>query len=363
MTRKHNKNAFILMTTLFISLSAIGQNFPAPSVNVVAAKMSSLAPVSWMPGTVVSNNDSKLAAEISGRLIQLVDIGSSVNQGDVLAKIDDKLLQIALIEAQAKVKKAQAQLNFLQSELTRKKALAKQNLSALTDLDETLSQRDIAQGDLRIAKAQLEQSKQNMQYSELKAPFDGIVVQRLSNLGEYVNSGTAIIRLTETSQRQASVFIPVTSYPYIQSEISNGNTIAIKSSLGTKTAPIKVLVPVADKRSHLIEVRLNLAKIDWPIGLNIKVAIANSDKQKVLAVPRDALVLRRSGISVYKVSSDNKAKQIPVTLGIGAGEWVEVIGDINTGDNIIVRGSERVQPGQAVQIKESNNHLISSKNK
>lgn len=356
------KNILLSIILLTISISAIAQNFPAPSVNVVPAKITSLAPVSWMSGTVVSKNDAKIAAEISGRLIYLVEIGSQVNAGDLLAKLDDKALQIQLKEDQAKVKKAQAQLNFLQSELKRKKTLVKQNLSAITDLDKTRSERDIAQGDLAIAKSQLALTKQKLTYSQLKAPFTGIVVQRLGSLGEYVNNGTAIIRLVQTSQREASVFIPVTSYQYMKKYLNSKAGVAIKSALGNKIVPLIALIPVADKRSHLIEARLSLTKLDWPIGLNIKVAIANSNNKKVLAVPRDALVLRRNGISLFKVNKDNKAEQVSVNVGIGAGEWVEVIGNVSPNDKIIVRGNERVRAGQVVQVKNNNKNLISSKN-
>ncbi len=357
-----SKNILLSIILLTISISALAKNFPVPSVNVVSAKITSLAPVSWMSGTVVSKNDAKIAAEISGRLIYLVEIGSQVNAGDLLAKLDDKALQIQLKEDQAKVKKAQAQLNFLQSELKRKKTLVKQNLSAITDLDKTRSERDIAQGDLAIAKSQLALTKQKLTYSQLKAPFTGIVVQRLGNLGEYVNNGTAIIRLVQTSQREASIFIPVTSYQYMKKYLSSKAGVAIKSALGNKMVPLIALIPVADKRSHLIEARLSLATLDWPIGLNIKVAIANSDNKKVLAVPRDALVLRRNGISLFKVNKDNKAEQVSVNVGIGAGEWVEVIGNVSPNDKIIVRGNERVRAGQVVQVKNNNKNLISSKN-
>jgi RND family efflux transporter MFP subunit len=360
------KTASLLTAVLFVtstsfSFSALSQNFPAASVNVVQAKNTSLAPVSWVSGTVVSRNDSKLAAEIAGRLISIAEIGSQVHRGDIIAQIDDKTLQNQLKEDQASVNNAKAQLAFLQSEYKRKKALAKQNLSAITDLDKTLSERNVAQGDLTVANAKLAQTQQNLTYSQLKAPFDGLIVQRLSNLGEYVNNGTAIIRLVQTTQLEASVFVPVTSYQYIKQNVSAKKPIAIKSAFGNANVNIKALVPVADQRSHLMEARLDLSQLNWPVGLNIKVAIANGTSKKVLAIPRDALILRRDGISIFKVNKDNKTEQISVSVGIGAGEWVEIIGNVTVGDNIIVRGSERLKSGQTVQIKNNNQDLVSSK--
>ncbi|PCI63286.1 MAG: hypothetical protein COB35_01450 [Gammaproteobacteria bacterium] len=353
---------FIASTSFICSFFAMSQNFPAPSVNVVAAKVTSLAPMSWMSGTVVSQNDSKIAAEISGQLTNLAVLGRTVHQGDIIAEIDDKAAQIQFIIDKANVKKARAQLVFLQSELKRKQALAEQNLSAITDLDKTVSERDIAQGDLTVAKANLAKTQRQLKLTKLTAPFEGLVVERLSNLGEYVTNGTAIIRLVATHKRQASVFVPLTSYQFLLEDYNNNKLLVIKSALGNKNVAIKALIPVADKRSHLMEIRLDLAKIKWPIGLNIQVAIANGTNKKVLAVPRDALILRRTGTSIFKVTKDNKAQQINVETGIGAGQWVEVIGNVTTGDKIIVRGSERIIAGQTVQIKNNNKALISSNN-
>ena len=69
-------------------------------------------------------------------------------------------------------------------------------------------------------------------------------------------------------------------------------------------------------------------------------------------VPRDAMVLRPDGISVFVVDADQKAQQITVTTGIGAGELIEVFGNLKSGDNVIVRGNERIRPGQSVAIME-----------
>ena len=69
----------------------------------------------------------------------------------------------------------------------------------------------------------------------------------------------------------------------------------------------------------------------------------------MLAVPRDALVLRRSGASVYSVNGDNKAINIPVQVGIASGEMVEVSGKLNPGDKVVIRGGERLRDGQLVK--------------
>lgn len=109
-----------------------------------------------------------------------------------------------------------------------------------------------------------------------------------------------------------------------------------------------------------MEIRLDMTNLTWPIGLKIRAAVPNADAKTVTAIPRDALVLRRDGVSVF-VAKDGVAEQVSVEVGIGQGELVEVIGEVQAGDLVIVRGAERIQPGQAVIIKETNDRLVSGK--
>ncbi len=351
------KQIIALLLSLLCFSQASSQGFPPPNVNVVSAEMRMLSPVNWVSGTVVSRNNSKLAAEVSGRLTSIAELGSRVKQGDVIAQIDDTSLKIQFKENQASVENAKAKLEFQESEVKRISALAKRNLSATNDLEQAVSSRDIARGELAAAEARLAQTQQNMEFTQLKAPFDGLVAERLSNQGEFVNNGTAIVRLVETANLEASLFAPLTAYRFLKQE----ENLRIDSPLGKGKAPIKSLVPVADSRSHLMEVRLNMSNFDWPVGLSLKAAIASGLPKEVLAIPRDALILRREGTFVYRITPENKSEQLPVSVGIGAGEYIEVIGDLNEGDRIVVRGAERLRPGQTVNVKTNNSELISGK--
>lgn len=347
-------NVVVIIILMLVSTSIFAQGQSAANVNVVTAEMKMLSPVSWVSGTVVSRNNSEIAAEVSGRLESLAELGTLVKKGEVIAQVSDTTLKHIQKESMASVMSARARLAFLESEVKRKRVLAKQNLSAMTELDETISLRDAEKGALIAAQARLAQSNQNIEFSQLKAPFEGVVVERLSNLGEYVKNGSAIIRLVETKQLEASIFVPLKAYRFL----ALSQSIAIESSLGSALVKIKMIIPVAEARSHLMEVRLDMSAIDWPIGLSIKAAVIDGASKKVLSVPRDALVLRRNGVSLFKVSDQNIAEQISVDVGFGAGEWVEVKGDVKPGDKVIIRGAERLRVGQPVQIKNNNEQLI-----
>ena len=82
-------------------------------------------------------------------------------------------------------------------------------------------------------------------------------------------------------------------------------------------------------------------------------ALPNSEPRELVAIPRDALVLRGSDIFIMRVNTDNTVEKVSVETGIGLGVFVEVIGNIEQGDRIVTRGGERLQSGQPVTISES----------
>ena len=345
-----------LVSSAYFQVQARG--FPPASVNVIKAEVHQLSPSIWVSGTVSSNNDSKIAAEISGRLTTLSEIGRIVKKGDVLAEIDDSNLKIEILEHQANVLQAQADLTYIEAEVTRTTSLVQKKLSPKTELEKITSNRDVAKGRLMVAKARLSQKKNNLTFTKLKAPFSGIVAERIANLGEYVNSGNAIVRLVEIKNKEAIIFAPITSYQYINKK----KTLLITSPMGEGEAPIKSFVPVANAQSHLMEVRLDMSLIKWPIGLNIKAQVANGPSVEAISLPRDALVLRREGVSVFRINSENKAEKISVEVGVSVGDLVSIknaSSDINIGDLIVIRGAERLQPGQEVAIKNNNDKLVS----
>lgn len=345
-----------LLSTLGLALfinSAVAQQ-GAP-VNVATIEQTTLSPVAWVSGSIVSQNNSEIAADVSGRLIELANLGDHVKKDQIIAKLDDRAFKLKFNEEQALVANAKAKLAFEKSEVTRKKTLVAKKLISDKELEESVSNYSIAQANLAAAQAKFAQIKQDIAYTQLKAPFDGIVAERLRNQGEYVNNGNAIIRLVETANVEASIFAPLTAYRYLKQT----KALAVKSPLGEGSAAIKAIIPVADSRSHLMEVRLDMSTFDWPIGLDIKAAVATGESKQVLASPRDALVLRRNAISVFTVDSENIAQQKEVTIGISEGGLVEVIGDISAGDRVVIRGAERLRAGQPVSIKSNNNALVS----
>jgi hypothetical protein len=116
-------------------------------------------------------------------------------------------------------------------------------------------------------------------------------------------------------------------------------------------AKVRAVVPIGDTISRTLELRLVLPKTDWHIGSAVQVSLPRSAPKRVVAIDRDALVLRADRISVFVVGEDNTAKQVDVELGATEGDLIEVIGDIKAGDKVVIRGGERLRDGQKVVIQ------------
>ncbi|WP_232003133.1 hypothetical protein [Pseudoalteromonas piscicida] len=92
----------------------------------------------------------------------------------------------------------------------------------------------------------------------------------------------------------------------------------------------------------------------WAIGQLVDVAVPLTSEHPVLQVDRDALILRKQGTHIVKIDKQNKAEQIPVTVGSGKGQWIEITprasDTLHAGDRVAIRGAERLQTGQDVEV-------------
>lgn len=337
----------VLVLGFFNGQSASGQEGPPPpTVRVEKAKRQSMASVIQAPGTVVSRNDARIAAEISGRLNWVAEPGDVVEQGAVIARIDDRALRLQLQEDDATTKRLEANLVYLSQQLDRLQKLAQQNNAARNQLDESTAQRAMAEQDLVQARVSREQTLYRLQRTEVRAPFSGQIVERVAQAGEFIAVGGTIARLVDTTNIEVRARAPMSVAPYLFADM--GVTVRDQRHFTENT--IRSVIPVGDERSRMIEVRVTLAPDSWVIGSAVRVELPRSEAAEVVAVPRDALILRQDNIYLFKLVEDNKVEQVPVQTGVGNGSMIEVRGNINHGDQVVIRGGERLRPGQTVQI-------------
>ena len=340
------KSTYTIILIILLQSSAWAQTAPAASVAVDQARADTFSASLWVSGTVISRNDARIAAETDGRITWVAEVGSRIEPGKPFAIIDDTDLRLELKDNHAQLESLEAQKRYQENNLERLHRLAANNNAAVNQLDEAQSQLDMTIQAIRRAEVSVAQTQRRIDQTRVLAPFPGLVVERLVQVGEFVSRGAQVARLVDTENREIRAQAPLTVSTYVR----EGLEVTVKHQDRQSLSPVTRVIPVGDERSRMFEVRIASNNPAWVIGSPVRVALPNSDPREMVAIPRDALVLRGSEVFVLRVTPDNTVEKIQVDTGIGLGDLVEVVGKLNGGDRVITRGAERLQPGQSVVI-------------
>jgi RND family efflux transporter MFP subunit len=322
---------------------------PPVIVGVASAVATSFSPRHWAPGSVISREDARVAGEQGGRVIRIAEVGAQLRSGEALAVLDDTALRLREREAAANLARIQSQLDLAIRQEARYAQLAAQQNIARAQHDQLQANRDVLAQERASAGAMLAQIRLQRSQMVIRAPFPGMVVERLAQLGEYLTAGGAVARLVDTSDLEVRVRAPVDLAKHLQI----GGSVLLRVAGIESVNAISAMVPVGDEASRQLELRISMASQRLPVGTAVEVGLPSEAERDVLAVPRDAVILRREGSFVLRVDAADKAERIAVETGANLDGLVEVQGDLRAGDRLIVRGGERVQPGQTVTIQNS----------
>jgi RND family efflux transporter MFP subunit len=342
------KMVLAIAASCAVATPALAQEMPPAAVVIDSVQLRLLAPTIEVPGTVVSRFDARLASELEAKLKWIAEVGTEVKEGDTVARLENITFRLLEMEAQSRVDREQARIIFLKSEKERLEQLSKKNLSAKSQLDKTTSDLAVAESDEAIARAQLGMAQVAMYVTEVRAPFDGIVTERLRSIGERLGVADEVIRLVDPNSLEITARAPLNTVNYI----NVNDELEIHNDFRQGNATVRTIVPFGDPQSHMFEIRMNADPEVWTVGESVRLSMPTADERAVLSVPRDALILRRQGASVFRVNSDNTVEQINVITGLGAGRYIEVIGDMTAGDKVVIRGAERLSTGMEVNVTD-----------
>jgi RND family efflux transporter MFP subunit len=215
-----------------------------------------------------------------------------------------------------------------------------------TLLDESRAERDRALYELADVRAQLERARGDLERTEIRAPFAGHIVQRLASVGEYIGVGENVARLVDTHHKEIALPAPIALSAFVKP----GLQIVVRNGGLERSYGVRAVVPVGDAVSRMVEIRLQASDGDWIVGSPVQARLPADNPRTAVAVPRDALVERGGRSYLYRVDDDGVAEQIAVSVTATVGLWVAIADGIATGDRVVVRGGERLAPGQPVQI-------------
>ncbi len=219
----------------------------------------SLSPVtveSWIPGSIVSRSDARIASVIAGRVVWIAEVGTRVGQGEAIARLEDTVPRLRVDDLRAQVARARAQHDFSSSQLERFNRLAVTQVLSASQLEDARAQREMSHDDLARAEAQLRQAQYEIAQSVIRAPFAGVVSERFIQRGEYLQVGAATVRLVNITDIEARA----TAALALAANVHPGQSVTVRDHGVTRSGKVRTVVPVGDDRSRQFEVRVTLAR-------------------------------------------------------------------------------------------------------
>jgi RND family efflux transporter MFP subunit len=311
-------------------------------------------------GEVVAGRESAVASRVAGIAKEVpIRVGALVKQGDVLARMDTERLEIDLSVAEANIAIAEAGIAVAEAQFERaEKALRRaENLRAnstiaeaqlddrASDYAEAIGSRAEAMARITAARTARNLANYNLTNATIRAPFDGVVLQVATEVGQFVSAGSEVATLIDTSAMEVEANVPARFIDALSPQNAVG---AMTDTGGALDLTLRAILPTEFSATRTRPVLFDInGAANVAVGQSVTLDVPVSAPRDVLVVPKDALVQARGGWSAF-VNDAGKASPRTVVVGAALEDGFEVISGLVEGDEVVVRGNERLRPGQDI---------------
>tara|TARA_B100000315_G_scaffold116862_1_gene107187 strand:+ start:14116 stop:15372 length:1257 start_codon:yes stop_codon:yes gene_type:complete len=377
---------------------------PATGVKVEKVKNETVQETISIVGSVESPRVSRIGSEVEGIVEKIfIDEGDMVKKVRPLLQLSNSQLKINILEAKAEeeeskknleelkagsrpleIEEAKAAMNEAAALWTKAKNEYERNKRLFKDkvIDERLltnsgleadaaerayhqkkfaydlslegtrkEEIEKAEASVNVKKAKVFLLEDQLKKTTIFSPFTGVIVDKLVEIGEWVDAGQQVFRISQIDPIRITLPVPES----VVGQINIGTEVDVQVNAFTDrtfTAKVYKIIPEAQKGSRTFPVILVLRnpEIFLKIGMMVKGMLPYGTERKALFVPQDAITVSKEQNVVYVVDKDNKAKMVPVKTGIQRKSLIEVNGNLSPGDLVVTRGGERLRPGMPLKI-------------
>jgi RND family efflux transporter MFP subunit len=362
----------VLAVLIVCALAACSKQPDSPAKPAASAKASSasllLAPEDLrtvggdaqaqgpvITGTIQPERRADLRAEVAAVVLQVVkENGDTVHRGDLLVRLDDTAIRDSLSSAQESERATAQAMEQAERQYQRLKTLQAQGMTSVQSLEDAEVRRNNAQSDLAAARARVVSARQQLQRTEVRAPFDGVVSDRKVSSGDTVQVGMELLKVIDPASMRfeglvsadrlhevhpgQKVQFRINGYPDAD---FTGTVRRVDASANSMTRQLSVLVDFDDRR--------NLPKI---AGLYAEGRVATAPTDATPSVAEGSVVHSPNGSAYVWRVADHKLSKVPVKLGARdprTGEYPVEHG-LALGDRILRNPGDNLADGQAVQF-------------
>jgi len=333
--------ALILLATAAAWLTACGGGqetaptaaaAPGTGLETVAVSTGEQGGERLFDGIVEAVQQATIAAQTSGRIVALErDVDDPVRRGDAILRISAVEQKANLDAAQQALTEATAMATEARSRYARVRDLAAQKLLSQSDLDRATADRDAAEARLAAARAGVAAAEEQYGYTQVRAPFDGVVTARHVEVGEAVNPGQPLTAVAALGALRVNVDVPQALADEVR---ALGSARIYAGQRVLESAGITVF-PAAASGSNTVRVRVELPSgvEDLYPGMFVKTGF-RTGTPAALRVPASTVVRRSEVTAVYVVSGEGQVRLRQVRLGRALGDEVEVLAGLSPGERI-----------------------------
>ena len=355
---------FLLFLFVFLAPSAVISQQRASAVDIDKVLSEPLLQTMPVIGRFVAKESGVVATRIAERVHKMqVQVGDRVEKGDVLVELASDRLDSQIQILKADLIRMESQLakeiaNNRKMKQTHKRILALRTSSAFRKDREEDSERDLeiskemvtrAKADILQSKAKLKMGKIALQDANIKAPYPGVVLKQHTLPGNYVRIGDPIITLLNDTDLEIEVDVPsiraldLKPYTNVKANLQNGLSF---------NAVIRAIIPQENSQTRAVAVRLTAKDGPFKQGIagnqSVKLKLPIGDNANVVTVHKDA-VLIKNGKKIVFVFKKGIANMQTTKLGRAVGNRFEVLAGLQPGDLVVVRGNERLRPGEPIK--------------
>ncbi len=328
-----------------------------PTVVLMPVKKGVLSTTIAVPGELQPYQEVNLYAKINSYVkTLLVDIGSKVHKGQLLLALEAPEINSQLASAKSKIEQQKAV--YFASKATYDRLLNTSKTPGTVsqnDLELAEAKKNSDEANVEAAKSDYSEVAANLNYLQIRAPFDGVISSRNVNLGDYVGPGrgTDPMLVVQDQNRMRLVISIPEAY-------TGGLTQKDKVSFEVQSLPNHKFFAQVARLAGALDTRLRSERLEMDVynkdkvllpHMSAEVNVPLPSRDSAYIVPKDAVVTSTEKVFVIKVV-DKKAIWVDVKKGVSSGDLTEVFGDLKPGDEIVKKANEEMRDGSTVKIND-----------
>ncbi len=307
-----------------------------------------------LTGEIQPRYQADIGFRVGGKILERpVDVGTQVNKGDLLARLDPQQYRQDLAVAKSEVAAADAEVARSRAQQARQAALLKNGHTTEVKYDQAIKTFKTAQAQAEAARARQIQASDNLSYADLKADHDGVITAVGADAGQVVSAGQMVVRLAQPGEREAvfhvaeAAFNNPTANPAVEVRLVSNPEIQA-------TGKIRYVSPQADPatRTYAVRVALDDPPPQMRLGASVVGSVTRSQARSI-TIPGSALFDKNAKPAVWVVDAGGAVQLKPVTVERYQGDAVIVRSGLARGDVVVTAGVQMLVPGEKVRLLQA----------